>query len=86
MMVEILVLLSLSKILVLLLNNLVILPVEARIKFILYGESTLLILLIMELEDKVREVIKWYIDTYGVTNSQAIKDIERIIEYIKTYN
>lgn len=86
MMVEILVLLSLSKILVLLLNNLVILPVEDRIKFILHGESTLLILLIMELEDKVREVIKWYIDTYGVTNSQAIRDIERIIEYIKTYN
>lgn len=86
MMVEILVLLSLSKILVLLLNNLVILPVEGRIKFILHGESTLLILLIMELEDKVREVIKWYIDTYGVTNSQAIRDIERIIEYIKTYN
>lgn len=85
-MVEILVLLSLSKILVLLLNNLVILPVEDRIKFILHGESTLLILLIMELEDKVREVIKWYIDTYGVTNSQAIRDIERIIEYIKTYN
>ena len=85
-MVKILVLLSLSKILVLLLNNLVILPVEDRIKFILHGESTLLILLIMELEDKVREVIKWYIDTYGVTNSQAIRDIERIIEYIKTYN
>lgn len=40
----------------------------------------------MELEDKVREVIKWYIDTYGVTKSQAIRDIERIIEYIKTYN
>lgn len=40
----------------------------------------------MELEDKVREVIKWYIDTYGVTSSQAIRDIERIIEYIKTYN
>lgn len=53
---------------------------------ILHGESTLLILLIMELEDKVREVIKWYIDTYGATNSQAIRDIERIIEYIKTYN
>ena len=86
MMVEILVLLNLLKILVLLLNNLVILPVEDRIKFILHGESTLLILLIMELEDKVREVIKWYIDTYGVTNSQAIRDIERIIEYIKTYN
>ena len=40
----------------------------------------------MELEDKVREVIKWCIDTYGVTNSQAIRDIKRIIEYIKTYN
>ena len=40
----------------------------------------------MELEDKVREVIKLYIDTYGVTNSQAIRDIERIVEYIKTYN
>ena len=40
----------------------------------------------MELEEKVREVIKWYIDTYGVTNNQAIRDIERIIEYIKTYN
>lgn len=40
----------------------------------------------MELEDKVREVIKWYIDTYGVTNNQVIRDIERIIEYIKTYN
>ena len=40
----------------------------------------------MELEDKVREVIKWYIDTYGVTNNQSIRDIERIIEYIKTYN
>lgn len=40
----------------------------------------------MELEDKVREVIKWYIDTYGFTNNQAIRDIEHIIEYIKTYN
>lgn len=59
---------------------------EDDVHLILYGESTLLILLIMELEDKVREVIKWYIDTYGVTNSQAIRDIERIIEYIKTYN
>lgn len=56
----------LLKILVLLLNNLVILPVEDRIKFILHGESTLLILLIMELEEKVKELIKWYMDTYGV--------------------
>ena len=45
------------KILVLLLNNLVILPVENRIKFILHGESTLLILLIMELEEKVKELL-----------------------------
>lgn len=43
---------KLVEILVLLLNNLVILPVEDRIKFILHGESTLLILLIMELEEK----------------------------------
>lgn len=74
------------KILVLLLNNLVILPVEDRIKFILRGESTLLILLIIELEEKVKELIKWYMDTYGVNKNQAIRDIERIIEYIKTYN
>lgn len=40
----------------------------------------------MELEEKVKELIKWYMDTYRVTNSQAIRDIERIIEYIKTYN
>ena len=76
MMVEILVLLSLSKILVLLLNNLVILPVENRIKFILHGESTLLILLIMELEEKVKELMKWYMDTYGVNEDQAVRDIE----------
>lgn len=43
---------------------------------ILYGESTLLILLIMELENKVRELIKWYIDTYGVTLHKAVCDIE----------
>ena len=82
MMVEILVLLSLSKILVLLLNNLVILPVEDRIKFILHGESTLLILLIMELEEKVKELIKWYMDTYGVNKNQAIRDIQSSILYI----
>lgn len=81
-MVEILVLLSLSKILVLLLNNLVILPVEDRIKFILHGESTLLILLIMELEEKVKELIKWYMDTYGVNKNQAIRNIQSSILYI----
>lgn len=82
MMVEILVLLSLSKILVLLLNNLVILPVEDGIKFILHGESTLLILLIMELEEKVKELIKWYMDTYGVNKTQVIRDIESVMLHI----
>ena len=33
----------------------------------------------MELEDKVREVIKWYIDTYGVNKDQAVRDIESVI-------
>ena len=82
MTVEILVQLNLLKILVLLLNNLVILPVEDRIKFILHGESTLLILLIMELEEKVKELIKWYMDTYGVNKNQAIRDIQNSILYI----
>ena len=36
----------------------------------------------MELEDKVREVIKWYIDTYGVNKNQAIRDIQNSILYI----
>lgn len=67
------------KILVLLLNNLVILPVEGRIKFILHGESTLLILLIMELEEKVKELMKWYMDTYGVNEDQAVRDIESVM-------
>lgn len=40
----------------------------------------------MELEDKVKELIKWYINTYGITNSQAIRDIERVIGYIKSCN
>lgn len=71
--------LNLLKILVLLLNNLVILPVENRIKFILHGESTLLILLIMELEEKVKELIKWYMDTYGVNKDQAARDIESVM-------
>jgi len=69
----------LLKILVLLLNNLVILSVEDRIKFILHGESTLLILLIMELEEKVRELIKLYMDTYGVNKNQAVRDIESVM-------
>ena len=27
----------------------------------------------MELEEKVKELIKWYMDTYGVNKFQAIK-------------
>lgn len=53
--------------------------VEDRIKFILHGESTLLILLIMELEEKVKELIKWYMDTYGVNKDQAVRDIESVM-------
>lgn len=30
----------------------------------------------MELEEKVKELIKWYIDTYGVNEYQAVRDIE----------
>lgn len=50
-----------------------------RIKFILHGESTLLILLIMELEEKVKELIKWYMDTYGVNKDRAVRDIESVM-------
>lgn len=67
------------KILVLLLNNLVILPVEDELNSVLYGESTLLILLIMELEEKVKELIKWYMDTYGVNKDRAVRDIESVM-------
>lgn len=30
----------------------------------------------MELEEKVRELIKWYMNTYGVNIDQAVRDIE----------
>lgn len=33
----------------------------------------------MELEEKVKELIKWYIDTYGVNKDQAVRDIESAI-------
>lgn len=59
-----------------LLCNIVVLKV---IKFILHGESTLLILLIMELEEKVKKLIKWYMDTYGVNKDQAVRDIESVM-------
>lgn len=30
----------------------------------------------MELEEKVKELIKWYMDTYDVNKDQAVRDIE----------
>ena len=33
----------------------------------------------MELEEKVKELIKWYMDIYGVNKDQAIRDIESVI-------
>ena len=29
----------------------------------------------MELEEKVRELIKWYMDSYGVNKDQAVRYI-----------
>ena len=31
----------------------------------------------MELEEKVKELMKWYMDTYGVNEDQTVRDIER---------
>jgi hypothetical protein len=36
----------------------------------------------MELEEKVRELIKWYMDTYDVNKNQAVRDIESVILHI----
>ena len=36
----------------------------------------------MELKEKVRELIKWYIDTYGVNKNQAVRDIESVMLHI----
>lgn len=33
----------------------------------------------MELEEKVKELIKWYMDTYGINKDQAARDIESVI-------
>lgn len=33
----------------------------------------------MELEEKVKELIKWYMDTYGANKNQAIRDIESVM-------
>lgn len=36
----------------------------------------------MELEEKVRELTKWYMDTYGVNKNQAVRDIESVMLHI----
>lgn len=36
----------------------------------------------MELEGKVRELIKWHMDTYGVNKNQAVRDIESVMLHI----
>lgn len=33
----------------------------------------------MELKEKVKELIKWYMDTYGVNKNQAVRDIESVM-------
>lgn len=33
----------------------------------------------MELEEKVKELMKWYMDTYGVNKDQAVRDIKRVM-------
>ena len=32
----------------------------------------------MELEEKVKELIKWYMDTYGINIDQAVRDLSLI--------
>ena len=36
----------------------------------------------MKLEEKVRELIKWDMDTYGVNKTQAVRDIESVMLHI----
>lgn len=36
----------------------------------------------MELEEKVKELMKWYMDIYGVNKDQAVRDIESVILHI----
>lgn len=33
----------------------------------------------MELEEKVKELIKWYMDTYSVNKDLAVRDIESVM-------
>jgi hypothetical protein len=35
----------------------------------------------MELEEKVKELIKWYMDTYGVNKDQAV-EILKVLCYV----
>lgn len=36
----------------------------------------------MKLEEKVKELMKWYMDTYGVNKDQAVRDIKRVVFYV----
>lgn len=36
----------------------------------------------MELEEKVKELMKWYMDLYRVNKDQAVRDIERVMLHI----
>ncbi len=36
----------------------------------------------MKLEEKVRELIKWYMNTYGINKDQAVRDIESVMLHI----
>lgn len=33
----------------------------------------------MKLEEKVKELIKWYMDTYSVNKDRAVRDIESVM-------
>ena len=33
----------------------------------------------MELEEKVKELIKWYMNTYGLNKDQAVRDIKSVM-------
>jgi len=36
----------------------------------------------MELEEKVKELIKWYMNTYDINKNQAVRDIESVMLHI----
>lgn len=33
----------------------------------------------MELEEKLKELMRWYMDTYGVNKDQAVRNIESVM-------